>query len=204
MEHVLPKLPYAYDSLEPYIDARTMEIHYTKHHAGYVSNLNAALAKQPNLADLSLEELLKNLGAVNEEIREAVRNNAGGHYNHSLFWQVMTSQSAKIPVGDLAEAINQTFGGFDQFKELFSKAALARFGSGWAWLNLDRDKKLIITSSSNQDNPFSSNQTPIFGLDVWEHAYYLKYQNRRGEYIENWWNLVDWSALDERFKELSA
>ena len=195
----LPSLPYAYDALEPSIDKQTMEIHHTKHHGGYVSKLNAAI-EGTELADKSIEDILKNVSKYST----AVRNNGGGHYNHSLFWTIMKKNGGGNPSGDLANAINSSFGSFEQFKKQFSDAAAARFGSGWAWLILNNGK-LEITSTPNQDNTLmdvaEKKGTPILGLDVWEHAYYLKYQNRRPEYIENWWNVVSWDAVTERYKK---
>ncbi|MGB7297490.1 MAG: superoxide dismutase [Candidatus Aminicenantales bacterium] len=200
MAFELPPLPYAYDALEPYIDAQTMEIHYTKHHNGYVTNLNAALEKHSNLAGKSLEDLVSNLNSVPEDIRTAVRNNGGGHYNHSIFWRVMSPNGGGEPKGDLARAISEAFGGFSSFKEKFSNAAATRFGSGWAWLGF-KGGKLSVLSMPNQDAPLMEGLTPILGLDVWEHAYYLKYQNRRAEYISNWWNVVNWEEVARRFDE---
>lgn len=206
MKHELPKLPYSVDALEPHIDARTMEIHHGKHHGTYVQNLNAALEKHPEIQDRSLDELLKDLSKVPEDIRTAVRNNGGGHWNHSLFWQWMTPRSSGRPVGSVAKAIEATFGGFDAFKEKFSNAALTRFGSGWAWLTV-KDGKLCVCSTPNQDNPLMAGVAecpgvPILGLDVWEHAYYLKYQNRRGEYISAWWNVVNWEKVEELYLQV--
>lgn len=195
MSFELPKLPYEYNALEPHIDARTMEIHYTKHHQGYVNKLNAAIEQHPELGDKSVEELLKDLSAVPEDIRTAVRNNGGGHANHSLFWPVMGSNGGGEPSGELADAINSVFGGFDSFKEQFSAAAAGRFGSGWAWLSVDGGGKLAVTSTPNQDSPLSEGLKPILGLDVWEHAYYLNYQNRRPDYISAWWNVVNWEQV---------
>ena len=197
MTHTLPPLPYDYSALEPHVDARTMEIHHTKHHNGYVTNLNAALEKAPNLQDKSLEELLGNLDAVPEGIRTAVRNNGGGHWNHSMFWQIMGPNAGSEPSGKLADAIKSAFGGMDQFKEKFAAAATGRFGSGWAWLIADGGK-LSIESTPNQDNPVMQGKHPILGLDVWEHAYYLKYQNRRADYIGAWWNVVNWEEVAKR------
>jgi Fe-Mn family superoxide dismutase len=194
----LPALTYAYDALEPYIDAQTMEIHHTKHHQGYVNNLNAALEKHPELKDKSLEELLRGVDNLPQDIRTAVRNNGGGHANHSLFWTVMKAGGGGAPTGDMLDIINKTFGSFDAFKETFSKAAATRFGSGWAWLAVTPSGELKVYSTPNQDNPIMQGDTPILGLDVWEHAYYLKYQNRRPEYIENWWNVVNWDEVTQR------
>jgi superoxide dismutase, Fe-Mn family len=200
MAFELPSLPYAYDALEPYIDAQTMEIHYTKHHNGYVTKLNAALEKHSNLAGKSLEDLVGNLNSVPEDIRTAVRNNVGGHYNHSIFWRVMSPNGGGEPKGDLAKVISEAFGSFSAFKEKFSNAAATRFGSGWAWLGF-KGGKLTVLSMPNQDVPLMEGLTPILGLDVWEHAYYLKYQNRRAEYISNWWNVVNWEEVARRFDE---
>ena len=196
MSFSLPDLPYAHDALEPSIDQTTMEIHHGKHHAAYVANLNKALESAPDVADLSVEELIaNNCAAVPENIRTAVRNNGGGHANHSQFWQIMGSGKGGDPVGNLGEAINSRYGGFDQFKEKFAGAGMGRFGSGWAWLLKD----LEIISTANQDSPLMEGKVPIFGLDVWEHAYYLNYQNRRPDYISNWWNVVNWETAEERF-----
>ena len=199
MSHTLPPLPYDYGALEPHIDARTMEIHHTKHHQGYVTNLNTALEKAPNLQNKSLEDLLGNLDAVPESVRTAVRNNGGGHWNHSMFWQIMGPATGGEPTGKLADAMKSTFGGFAQFKEKFAAAATGRFGSGWAWL-LAEGGKLSIESTPNQDNPVMQGKSPILGLDVWEHAYYLKYQNRRADYIGAWWNVVNWEEVAKRMK----
>ncbi len=200
MAHELPNLPYAHDALEPHIDARTMEIHHSKHHAGYVAKLNGALEQHADLQGKSVEELITNLGGVPEGIRTAVRNNGGGHANHSLFWTVMGPNGGGAPGGKLGEAINSTFGGFDTFKQQFSDAAAGRFGSGWAWLVVDNGK-LAVTSTPNQDSPLTEGKTPILGLDVWEHAYYLKYQNRRPDYIAAWWNVVNWEEVARRFDQ---
>ncbi|KKW45380.1 MAG: superoxide dismutase [Candidatus Liptonbacteria bacterium RIFCSPLOWO2_01_FULL_56_20] len=197
MLYELPKLPYAYDALEPHIDARTMEIHHTKHHAAYVAKLNEALASYPDVAAQPLEELLKDLDAVPEAIRAAVRNHGGGHYNHSLFWTFMKPQGGGEPGGALQAEIEKSFGGFAPFKESFTKTATGVFGSGWAWLAKDTSGKLLITATSNQDSPLAQGLYPVLGLDVWEHAYYLKYQNRRPDYIEAWWNLVNWDEVEK-------
>lgn len=199
MPHELPRLPYGYDALEPHIDARTMEIHHTKHHQGYVNNLNAALEKHPELDKKSVEDLLKDLNSIPEDIRTAVRNNGGGHANHSMFWPIMSPDGGGEPEGKLADAINSSFGSFSDFKDQFSKAAAGRFGSGWAWLCVDRGGKLTITSTPNQDNPVSDGLRPVLGLDVWEHAYYLKYQNRRPEYISAWWSVVNWKQVAKNY-----
>lgn len=200
MAFTLPPLPYAPDALEPYIDKTTMEIHHGKHHAAYVTNLNKALESAPELANKSLPELLaNNCAIVPENIRTAVRNNGGGHVNHSMFWTIMSAPGgASQPTGALADAINGSFGGFDQFKEKFNAAATTRFGSGWAWL-LKNGSKLEIVSSANQDSPLMEGREPVMGLDVWEHAYYLKYQNRRPEYIGAWWSVVNWQEVEKRF-----
>lgn len=200
MPFTLPSLPYASDALEPHIDKMTMEIHHGKHHNAYVTNLNKALESAPALAGKTVEELLaSNCAAVPENIRTAVRNNGGGHANHSMFWTIMGPHKGGQPTGKIAEAIKSTFGGFDQFKEKFNAAATTRFGSGWAWL-ISAGGKLDIYSTANQDSPLMEGKFPVMGLDVWEHAYYLKYQNRRPEYINAWWNLVDWAAVEARFR----
>ncbi len=199
MAFTLPDLPYASNALEPHIDQKTMEIHHGKHHAAYVANLNKALESAPQLAGKSLEELLAgNLAVVPESIRTAVRNNGGGHANHSLFWPTMAPAAGGAPSGDLASAINGAFGSFDKFKEQFQAAAMGRFGSGWAWLVKNRDGKIEITSTPNQDSPIMEGRTPLLGLDVWEHAYYLKYQNRRADYVGAFWNVVNWKAVAQR------
>ena len=203
MAYELPKLPYAYDALEPHIDARTMEIHYTKHHQAYITNVNNALKDHPELAKKSVEDLIRNLNAVPESIRTAVRNNAGGHANHSFFWKIMGPKAGGEPKGKLADAIKSTFGGFDQFKEKFQAAGAARFGSGWAWLVLNKQGKLEITSTPNQDNPIMDGHRPVLGVDVWEHAYYLKYQNRRPDYLKAWWNVVNWAAVGQHYETLA-
>jgi superoxide dismutase, Fe-Mn family len=191
----LPELPYAADALEPHIDARTMEIHHGKHHQAYTSNLNAALEKHGDLHGRSAEELVRDLDSLPEEIRTAVRNNGGGYLNHNLFWEIMGPGGGGRPSGELAQAIDRAFGSFDAFKEAFAKAATGRFGSGWAWLVLSGEKGLEITSTPNQDTPVMEGRTPILGLDVWEHAYYLNYQNRRPDYITAWWNVVNWDEV---------
>ena len=200
MAYELPPLPYDYNALEPYIDEQTMRIHHDRHHGTYVTNVNNALANQPDLAALPVEQLIQNLGRVPEDIRITVRNNGGGHANHTFFWQIMAPNAGGQPSGALAEAINQTFGSFDAFKDQFSKAAAGRFGSGWAWLTLDGSGALRIESTPNQDSPLMDGRTPILGLDVWEHAYYLKYQNRRPEYIAAWWNVVNWPQVGKTYE----
>jgi superoxide dismutase, Fe-Mn family len=199
MAFTLPPLPYAPDALEPHIDKMTMEIHHGKHHNAYVTNLNKALESAPELASKSIEELLaNNLAAVPENIRTAVRNNGGGHWNHSMFWQIMGPNAGGAPVGNLANAINAAFGGFDAFKEKFNAAGVGRFGSGWAWL-IKTGSGVEITSTPNQDNPLMEGKHAVIGCDVWEHAYYLKYQNRRPDYLAAWWNVVNWQAAEDRF-----
>ena len=197
--HTLPALPYAYDALEPHIDAQTMEIHYTKHHQTYINNLNGAV-KDTAWADTPAEELIKDLAALPENIRGVVRNNGGGHANHSLFWTVMSPSGGGEPTGDLRKAIDQDIGGLDAFKDAFTKAALTRFGSGWAWLAVTPEGKVVVESSANQDSPLMEGRTPILGLDVWEHAYYLRHQNRRPEYISAFYNVVDWNEVARRHK----
>ncbi len=197
----LPDLPYDYDALEPYIDARTMEIHHDKHHAGYTNKLNAALEGHEDLQSMSIEEILRGIDSVPEKIRTAVRNNGGGYANHSMFWRIMSPDGGGEPEGDLADAISGAFGSFGEFKETFSNTASGRFGSGWGWLALDGSGTLHVYSTANQDSPYMQGHTPIMGLDVWEHAYYLHYQNRRGDYIGAWWNLVDWGQVAENFRE---
>lgn len=192
-------LPYAYNALEPHIDARTMEIHYSKHHATYVTKLNDALKAHPDLEKLSLEELLKSLDKVPEAIRSAVRNNGGGHWNHSLFWQIMGPGAGGEPTGPLADSIKSAFGSFADFKTKFGEAAVGRFGSGWAWLVADKNGAVSITSTPNQDTPIMEGKRPVLGLDVWEHAYYLLYQNRRPDYIAAWWNVVNWKKVGELY-----
>jgi Fe-Mn family superoxide dismutase len=197
----LPQLPYPYDALEPYIDKMTMEIHHTKHHQAYISNLNSALEKYPEFHDLELEEILKNLNQLPEEIKTAVRNNGGGHYNHTLFWEIMSPNGGGEPGGKLKEEIIKNFGSFEEFKKLFSETAIKHFGSGWAWLVITPDKKLKVYSMLNQDSPFMNGDIPIMGLDVWEHAYYLKYQHRRAEYVEAWWHVVNWDKIEENLSK---
>lgn len=199
----LKPLPYAYDALEPYIDKETMMLHHDKHEKAYLDNLNKAIAKYPELYKKGLEGILKDLNSVPEDIRETVKNNAGGVYNHDFFWTIMSPQKDMIPKGDLLKAINKDFGSFDNFKAKFKDAALGRFGSGWAWLVLGKDGKLSIISTANQDSPISQGLTPILGIDVWEHAYYLKYQNRRGDYIDNWWNVVNWKQVEDNYSSIN-
>jgi Fe-Mn family superoxide dismutase len=198
MAYELPKLPYAFDALEPYIDARTMEIHHDKHHAAYVTNLNKAI-DGTDLGNQSVESLIANLDKVPEATRMVVRNNGGGHANHSLFWTLMGKGKGGQPKGPLAEAIQKDLMGFDHFKTAFGEAAMKRFGSGWAWLSLDKSGKLIVESTPNQDSPIMAGNKPILGIDVWEHAYYLKYQNRRQEYVDNFWNVIDWDAVAAQY-----
>lgn len=199
MAYELPPLPYDYKALEPHIDETTMRIHHDKHHGTYVTNLNAALDKHPELHKKSLDDLLRNLNAVPEDIRTAVRNNGGGHWNHTLFWQIMAPQAGGEPKGALLDALKAAFGDFAKFKEQFKAAALGRFGSGWAWL-LSDGGKLSIVSTPNQDNPAMEGKSVVIGIDVWEHAYYLKYQNRRADYIDAWWNVVNWAEVSKRLK----
>lgn len=199
----LPDLTYDFNALEPYIDARTMEIHHGKHHQAYIDNLNKALDKAPALQGKTLEEIVSNLTSAPEEVRTAIRNHGGGHYNHSLFWKIMAGNGGGQPSGMLLDKINAAFGGFDAFKEKFSNAAITRFGSGWGWLSVDNGGGLVVSSSANQDNPLMEGLKPILGIDVWEHAYYLLYQNRRPEYVENFWNLINWEQVGENLKAAS-
>ncbi|MBZ5556699.1 MAG: superoxide dismutase [Acidobacteriia bacterium] len=199
MAHSLPALPYAHDALEPHIDKMTMEIHHGKHHNAYVTNLNAALEKYPELQSKSVEDLLRGINTVPEDIRTAVRNNGGGHANHSMFWQIMGPKAGGAPTGAIADAIKSSFGSFETFKEQFAKAGIGRFGSGWAWV-IDQGGKLVIESSANQDSPLMEGKKVVFGIDVWEHAYYLKYQNRRPDYIGAWWNVVNWTEINKRLR----
>jgi Fe-Mn family superoxide dismutase len=199
MAHTLPALPYPTDALEPHIDKMTMEIHHGKHHQAYVTNLNAALDKHPELQTKSIEDLLKGINTVPEDIRTAVRNNGGGHANHSMFWQVMGPNAGGAPTGAIADAITGSFGGFDKFKEEVKKAGVGRFGSGWAWV-IDQGGKLVVESSPNQDSPLMEGKKVVFGVDVWEHAYYLKYQNRRPDYLDAWWNVVNWAEINKRLR----
>jgi Fe-Mn family superoxide dismutase len=200
MPFELPPLPYAYDALEPHIDELTMRIHHDKHHGTYVTNLNKALESAPGLQGKTIEELLADLDAVPESIRMAVRNNGGGHYNHTMFWEIMKPGGPAAPQGELAQALAAAFGSVDAFKEAVNSAGLARFGSGWAWLVLGQDGRLAVVSTPNQDTPLSAGQRPILGVDVWEHAYYLKYQNRRADYLQAWWNTVNWSEVAARYE----
>lgn len=199
-KYELPQLPYAYDALEPHIDKETMNIHHTKHHNTYVTNVNAALENYPELAAKSVEALISNMEEVPEAIRTAVRNNGGGHANHSLFWTILSPNGGGEPLGELAAAINAKFGSYAAFKEEFAKAATTRFGSGWAWLVVNNGE-IEVTSTPNQDSPLMEGKTPVLGLDVWEHAYYLNYQNRRPDYISAFWNVVDWNAVEKRYQE---
>ncbi|ENZ7263474.1 superoxide dismutase [Enterococcus faecalis] len=198
MTYTLPELPYAYDALEPYIDVETMHLHHDKHHNTYVTNLNAAIEKHPELGEKSVEDLISDMNAIPEDIRTAVRNNGGGHANHTFFWEIMAPNAGGQPTGAIKEAIDETFGSFDEMKAAFKTAATGRFGSGWAWLVVNNGK-LEITSTPNQDSPLMDDQTPVLGLDVWEHAYYLKYKNVRPDYIEAFWNVVNWDKVNELF-----
>ncbi len=203
MAFELPPLPYAFDALETYIDAKTMEIHHDKHHGAYVTNLNAALDKHPELRSWSVEDLLTKINGVPEDIRTAVRNHGGGHYNHTMFWQIMAPKAGGEPTGELGDAITKTFGDFAKFKDELTKAGMGRFGSGWAWLLLVNGK-LAVESTANQDNPLMDGKLPLMGVDVWEHAYYLKYQNRRNEYLAAWWNVVNWPEVARRYQRMRA
>ena len=200
MAHQLPPLPYDFGALEPHIDAQTMQIHHDKHHGTYVTNLNAAVEKHPELGSKSAEDLIKNLNAVPEDVRTAVRNNGGGHVNHSMFWQIMAPKAGGEPSGKVGDAIKQTFGSFAEFQTKFNDAGTKRFGSGWVWLVRTKDGKLDIISTANQDNPMMEGHWPIMGNDVWEHAYYLKYKNVRADYLKAWWNVVNWREVEKRFK----
>lgn len=204
MAYQLDSLPYSYDALEPYIDTQTMQLHHDKHHAAYVNNLNGALEKYPDLQNKQVEELVKTLDSIPAAIRATVRNNAGGHINHTMFWQIMKPSGGGEPTGDLARAIESTFGTFDTFKQQFNDAGVKRFGSGWVWLVKNNQGNLQITSTANQDSPLTEGYSPIFGNDVWEHAYYLKYQNRRPEYLNAWWNVINWDEINRRFAESQA
>lgn len=200
MAYTLPALTYPYNALEPYIDVRTMEIHHTKHHQAYINNVNNAIKGKAGLESKSVEELIADLNAVPEDIRNAVRNNGGGHANHTLLWTIIAPKAGGAPVGNIAAAINLAFGSFDAFKEKFGQAAATRFGSGWAWLSVTKDGKLEISSSANQDSPIMEGKVPVLGIDVWEHAYYLNYQNRRPDYIAAFWNVVNWQEVEKRYK----
>jgi Fe-Mn family superoxide dismutase len=202
MSFEVPQLPYDYSALEPHIDTQTMQIHHDKHHAAYVSNLNKALESAPELAGKSIGEIVSNLSSVPEKIRQAVINNGGGHYNHTLFWEIMGPKGGGEPKGDLAKAIEATFGNYEGLREKVNNAGLTRFGSGWAWLVADKSGQLQVLSTANQDNPLSTGLQPILGVDVWEHAYYLKYQNRRADYLSAWWNVVNWDAVAARYAAL--
>ncbi len=201
MAYELPPLPYPYNALEPHIDEETMRIHHDRHHQTYVTNVNNALQNHPNLANMPVEELVRNLNQVPEDIRTVVRNNGGGHANHTLFWEIMGPNGGGQPTGDLAQAIDQAFGGLDAFKQQLTQAAIGRFGSGWAWLSVEPGGGLRIESTANQDSPLMEGRTPILGVDVWEHAYYLKYQNRRPDYLNAWWNTVNWDAVNRRYEQ---
>ena len=201
MAYELPPLPYDYSALEPYIDTQTMQIHHDKHHQAYITNVNNALQGHDQLASMSVDDLLRNINQVPESIRTAVQNNAGGHSNHSMFWNIMQPNGGGEPTGNLASAIQQAFGSFDAFKTAFNDAGTKRFGSGWAWLVLDTNRKLQVISTANQDSPLMSGMYPVMGNDVWEHAYYLKYQNRRPEYLNAWWNVVNWDAIAHRYEQ---
>jgi Fe-Mn family superoxide dismutase len=200
MAYTLPDLPYPYDALEPHIDAKTMEIHHTKHHQAYITNLNKAI-EGTDLGNQPIESLIANLEKVPEKIRTAVRNNGGGHANHSLFWTLMGKGKGGAPTGKLADAINSELGGFDKFKEALTQAGLTRFGSGWAWLSVDKNGKLVVESTPNQDSPIMAGNKPVLGVDVWEHAYYLKYQNRRPDYLAAWWNVVNWDTANQQYEK---
>lgn len=204
MAHEVPPLPYPFDALEPHIDARTMEIHHDRHHAGYVKKLNAALEGRSDLQDKSVEDLLRDIDSVPQEIRTKVRQNGGGHANHSLFWTVMSPEGGGEPTGSLASAIDDAFGGFDSFQDEMKDAGSGRFGSGWAWLVVGSNGALEVVDTPNQDSPLMDGKTPILGVDVWEHAYYLKYQNKRGDYLDAWWNVVNWTEVQRRYDEASG
>ena len=200
MAHSLPPLPYDYAALEPYIDAQTMTLHHDKHHAAYVNNLNAAVEKHPQLANKSVEDLLRDINSVPDDVRTAVRNNGGGHMNHTMFWQIMKPKGGGPPTGRVGDEIKKSFGSFEEFQKQFNDAGTKRFGSGWVWLIRSKAGKLEITSTANQDNPIIDGHHAIMGNDVWEHAYYLEYQNRRPEYLAAWWNVVNWDEINKRFK----
>jgi Fe-Mn family superoxide dismutase len=200
MAHILPALPYAPDALEPHIDSQTMQIHHGKHHQAYVNNLNAAIEKAPALASWSLDDICRNVAKVPEPVRVAVRNNGGGHWNHSMFWQWMAPKAGGEPGGKLGDGLKSSFGDFAKFREQFKAAAVGRFGSGWAWLVVGRDGNLAIESTPNQDNPLMDGKVALLGVDVWEHAYYLKYQNRRPDYVDAWWNVVNWGEVSKQYR----
>jgi Fe-Mn family superoxide dismutase len=199
----LPDLPYPYDALEPHIDTLTMQIHHGKHHAAYVNNLNAAISKYPDWAAKPIEEIVRNIDQVPEPIRTTVRNNGGGHVNHTFFWEIMSPKGVRQPRGELAKAIDKRFGSFAKFQEEFTRAAMGRFGSGWAWLSVDRNRQLVVESTPNQDTPLMEGRTPILGIDVWEHAYYLKYQNRRADYVAAFYNVINWDRVSELYRKLA-
>jgi Fe-Mn family superoxide dismutase len=202
--HEVPALPYAYNALEPFIDEQTMHLHHDKHHAAYVTKLNGAIEKHPELSGKSAEELIRNLNSLPEDIRGVVRNNGGGHVNHTMFWQIMGPGKGGAPTGAIADAINKTFGSFDAFKEKFEAAGVNQFGSGWAWLIRTRAGAFEVKSTPNQDNPISNGEFPVFGNDVWEHAYYLKYQNRRPDYLKAWWNVINWDEINKRLAQADS
>lgn len=204
MAHELPPLPYDYNALEPHIDEATMKIHHDKHHQAYVTNLNAAIEKHPELGEKSPEDLIRNLDSIPEDIRGAVRNNGGGHVNHTMFWQIMGADGGGAPVGAIGDAIKETFGSFDDLKKQFNDAGVKQFGSGWVWLVRNAEGKLQIVSTPNQDNPLSQGHFPILGNDVWEHAYYLNYNNRRPDYLAAWWNTVNWTEVNRRFEQAQS
>lgn len=202
--HEVPALPYAYNALEPFIDEQTMHLHHDKHHAAYVTKLNGAIEKHPELSGKSAEELIRNLNSLPEDIRGVVRNNGGGHVNHTMFWQIMGPSKGGAPTGAIGDAINKTFGSFDAFKEKFEAAGVNQFGSGWAWLVRTRAGAFEVKSTPNQDNPISNGEFPVFGNDVWEHAYYLKYQNRRPDYLKAWWNVINWDEINKRLAQADS
>ncbi len=199
--NILPELGYEYNALEPYIDEETMKIHHKKHHQAYIDKLNAALEKHPELHERRVRELVANLEEVPEDIRTAVRNHGGGHVNHAFFWQILKKNGGKPPEGKIGDAINKKFGSYEEFKKKFTDAALTRFGSGWAWLVVNKDKELEVMSTANQDSPLSEEKKPVLGIDVWEHSYYLKYQNKRPEYVENFFNVINWEKVNEKYEE---
>jgi Fe-Mn family superoxide dismutase len=201
---MLPPLPYAYNALEPHIDAETMKFHHDKHHAAYIKKLNEAVNKYPELAKQSVEDLVKNVDTLPEDVRKTIRNNGGGHLNHTMFWEIMSPNGGGQPTGTIAEAINKSFGSFSAFQEQFNEAGKNRFGSGWAWLVMDKNRQLAVTSTANQDSPLMEGSFPIMGNDVWEHAYYLKYRNKRDEYLKQWWNVVNWDEINKRYQKATA